>query len=206
MREQELRQQPHSRSRRRPSTFARLRFRGALPRLPGRLSAGCDLEPSATASWSAASFARPTLNRSRPEPSATADRLTSSPTTRNRGALEYRIISVGSLSRRDLRTQPGVLTPGNDRIDAHPEGVEDWTLGWAPRNSPPYVAGPLGPLRPLHLAARPKSRTACPTKPKLYVADRLGRPGKRGALHKMDVGEVGCTRTKRDPYPHVVRP
>jgi hypothetical protein len=41
------------------------------------------------------------------------------------------------------------------------------------------------------------SRTACPTKPKLCIADRSSRPRKRGALHNQDMGEVGRTRTKR---------
>ena len=47
----------------------------------------------------------------------------------------------------------------------------------------------------LYQSARLESRTACPTKPKLYIANRLGRPRKRGALHETDGGEVG--RTKR---------
>jgi len=41
-----------------------------------------------------------------------------------------------------------------------------------------------------------ESRTACPTKPKLYGADRSSRPRKRGALQKKDVGEVGRTTTR----------
>ena len=43
----------------------------------------------------------------------------------------------------------------------------------------------------------PRTRTACPTKPKLYIADRSSRPRKRGALHNQNVGEVGTTSTKR---------
>ncbi len=31
----------------------------------------------------------------------------------------------GPLSRRDCRTQPGVLTPGNDKNLTRPEGAED---------------------------------------------------------------------------------
>jgi hypothetical protein len=174
---------PDSRTRRRPSAFARPRFRGALPRLRGRLSTGRDLNHRL--------------------------RQTGYPRARLRGVVEHwstALFPLGSLSRRDLRTQPGVLTPGTHRRDAHPEGVEDWTLGWAAPNRAPCVAGPrrpLGPLSPLHLAALPESRTARPTKPKRYVANRLGRPRKRGALHKMEVSEVGRTRTKRGRYPHV---
>src|SRR5215469_10374851 len=52
----------------------------------------------------------------------------------------------------------------------------------------------------LQHSGRPDSRTACPTKPKLYSADRPSRPRKRGTLQKKDVGEVGrrttSTRTK----------
>jgi hypothetical protein len=40
------------------------------------------------------------------------------------------------------------------------------------------------------------SRTACPTKPKLYIADRSSRPRKRGTLHSQDAGEVGRTTTR----------
>ena len=39
-------------------------------------------------------------------------------------------------------------------------------------------------------------RTARPTKPKPYSADRSSRPRKRGALHNQDVGEVGRTTTR----------
>jgi hypothetical protein len=46
-------------------------------------------------------------------------------------------------------------------------------------------------------AARQDSRTACPTKPKLYSAGRSSRPRKRGTLHNKDIGEVGRTSTKR---------
>ena len=49
----------------------------------------------------------------------------------------------------------------------------------------------------LHHSAGQDSRTACPTKPRLYSADRSSRPRKRGALHNQNVGEVGRTRTKR---------
>jgi hypothetical protein len=49
----------------------------------------------------------------------------------------------------------------------------------------------------LHYSAWPDSRTACPTEPKLYSADRSSRPRKRGALHNQDVGEVGRTSTRR---------
>jgi hypothetical protein len=44
-------------------------------------------------------------------------------------------------------------------------------------------------------SVRNDSRTARPTKPKLYSADRSSRPRKRGALHNQDVGEVGRTTT-----------
>jgi hypothetical protein len=43
---------------------------------------------------------------------------------------------------------------------------------------------------------RQDSRTACPTKPKLYSADRSSRPRKLGTLHNQDAGEVGTTRTR----------
>jgi hypothetical protein len=159
----------------------------------------------AAISWSAASLARPTLSGSRPEPSATADRLSSSPATRSRGAPEYRIVFSRIFVHKGLKDSAWGFNP-RYRQKRHPprrDGSLDVRLG--PPNRASYIAGPLSPL---HLAARPESRTACPTKPKLYVANRLGRPRKRGALHKMDVGEVGRTRTKtkRDHYPHVVRP
>jgi hypothetical protein len=48
----------------------------------------------------------------------------------------------------------------------------------------------------LHHSVRKDSRTARPTKPKLYSADRSSRPRKRGALHNQDVGEVGRTTTR----------
>jgi hypothetical protein len=44
-------------------------------------------------------------------------------------------------------------------------------------------------------ATRLSSPKSCPTKPKLYSADRSSRPRKRGALHDQDVGDVGSTRT-----------
>jgi hypothetical protein len=47
----------------------------------------------------------------------------------------------------------------------------------------------------LHLIGTRSSSTACPTKPKFYVAIRSGRPRKRGALHQNHVGEVESTRT-----------
>jgi hypothetical protein len=46
-------------------------------------------------------------------------------------------------------------------------------------------------------AARQNSRTAGPTKPELYSADRSSRPRERGALHNQNVGEIGGTRTRR---------
>jgi hypothetical protein len=39
------------------------------------------------------------------------------------------------------------------------------------------------------------SRTACPTKPNVGIADRSSRPRKRGTLHNQDAGEVGRTST-----------
>ena len=49
------------------------------------------------------------------------------------GVLEYRTpeffpLRFGFLSQRDLRTQPGVSTPGTISRDAHPEGVADRIL------------------------------------------------------------------------------
>ena len=48
----------------------------------------------------------------------------------------------------------------------------------------------------LHHSAPQYSRTACPTKPKLYSAGRSSRPRKRGTLHNQDAGEVGRTSTR----------
>jgi hypothetical protein len=53
----------------------------------------------------------------------------------------------------------------------------------------------------LHYSTTPslrRSSTACPTKPKVYIADRSSRPRKRGALHDHIVGEVGRT----SPFAH----
>ena len=48
---------------------------------------------------------------------------------------------------------------------------------------------------PLHLIGTRWSSTACPTKPKFYIAIRSGLSRKRGALHQNHVGEVGSTST-----------
>src|SRR5258708_34961488 len=40
----------------------------------------------------------------------------------------YASLLISDLSRRDCRTQPGVLTPGNDKNLTRPEGAEDIRL------------------------------------------------------------------------------
>src|SRR5260221_3678322 len=40
----------------------------------------------------------------------------------------YTSILISDLSRRDCRTQPGVLTPGTDKTLTRPEGAEDIRL------------------------------------------------------------------------------
>ena len=77
-----------------------------------------------------------------------------------------------------------------------------WLPSFGPSGTRRVDRGGLGAERQvsnsptLRHAARPNSRTACPTKPKLYSADRSNRPRKRGTLHKQDVGEVGSTRRR----------
>src|ERR1700757_1637939 len=69
------------------------------------------------------------------------------PRHRLRGPVEHRsagLFPVGSLSRRDVRTQPGVLTPGTNRKDAHREKVE----GWVALNRGSYAVRRLRPLHP----------------------------------------------------------
>jgi len=48
----------------------------------------------------------------------------------------------------------------------------------------------------VHRPAPADSRTACPTKPELYSADRSSRPRKRGTLQDQNAGEVGRTTTR----------
>jgi hypothetical protein len=135
------------------------------------------------------------------------------------------------LSRRDERTQPGVLTPGNPKKKVPPRrGGRRFLPNGRPINEtanrylPPLQGGwssdrypglkpraesfrPFGTKiktgrRPsifptLQHSARQNSRTAGPTKPELYSADRSSRLRKRGALHNQNVGEVGSTITRR---------
>jgi hypothetical protein len=62
---------------------------------------------------------------------------------------EFYPLRFGFLSRRDLRTQPGVLTPGRNKKDTHPEGVADWIFrddltgkrNWGRRFCHPFRAG-----------------------------------------------------------------
>jgi hypothetical protein len=56
-------------------------------------------------------------------------------------------------------------------------------------------------------SAPQKPRTACPTKPMLYGADRSNRPRKRGTLHNRDAGEVGrTTRTNTNSPVRLTEP
>jgi hypothetical protein len=57
---------------------------------------------------------------------------------------------------------------------------------------------------PLHLIGTRWSSTACPTKPKFYIAIRSGLSRKRGALHQNHVGEVGSTSTIGISFTHLL--
>src|ERR1700726_2043584 len=70
------------------------------------------------------------------------------------------------LSRRDNRTQPGVLTPGTDKESARPEGAED--IGSLVRSSMqalgpilyrPFRARPFWIVNP---GLKPRAESCCP--------------------------------------------
>jgi hypothetical protein len=104
---------------------------------------------------------------------------------------------------RSICNQRSMRTP--ERRKQHRPGLEPWESDTR-RNRPESTSSPLrgrnsekaqySDTPVLQHSARKKSRTARPTKPKLYSADRSSRPRKRGALHNQDVGEVGRTTTR----------
>jgi hypothetical protein len=85
------------------------------------------------------------------------------------------------LSRRDRRTQPGVLTPGIEKRTARPEGAEDTRSAfrlpkreWLTHLCRPFRAGPSCAG---YLGLKPQAQSCSPFGTKLSLTSHFSLPG-----------------------------
>jgi hypothetical protein len=94
---------------------------------------------------------------------------------------------ISDLSRRDCRTQPGVLTPGNDKNLTRPEGAEDIRLVIrAPADRlettlfRPFRARPFWAANP---GLKPRAESCRPFGTKFWETDWTLRPVHQIPVH-----------------------